>query len=103
MSDSGDVAAVSSDLLRGAEEIAAEIYGDTSPTAVRRIYHEQARWPVFKLDSSGVLYALRSRIRQHLETMSANKEAAIATAQVAAQESKPLRRRRRRARASAAV
>jgi len=44
-----------------------------------------------------------SRIRQHLETMSANKEAAIATAQVAAQESKPLRRRRRRARASAAV
>jgi hypothetical protein len=35
--------------------------------------------------------------------MSANKEAAIATAQVAAQESKPLRRRRRRARASAAV
>jgi hypothetical protein len=71
---------LSSDLLRGAAQIAAEIYGDSGRKAQRRLYHEQDRWPVFRLDDTGVLYALRSRLRAHLEMKSIEVEARIVAA-----------------------
>jgi hypothetical protein len=92
MSDQLDLA---DDLLRGAREIAKEIYGEDDRKAVRRLYHEQDRWPIFQHDDNGALYALRSRIRAHLHAMSAAKEAAIAVASVAKTTPAPPRRRRR--------
>jgi hypothetical protein len=68
------------DLLRGAKAIAAVIYGTDDDAAIRRLYHEQERWPVFRLDENGVLYALRSRIKAHLLAKSAEKEARMAAA-----------------------
>jgi hypothetical protein len=77
MSDQLDLA---DDLLRGGKNLAKEIYGKDDPKHVRKIYHEQDKWPIFQLDDSGVLYALRSRLRAHLEAKSAEKEARIAAA-----------------------
>jgi hypothetical protein len=94
MSDQLDLA---DDLLRGGQDIAKEIYGKSDRKAIRRLYHEQERWPVFKLDDTGTLYALRSRIRAHLEAKSAVKEARIAAATktTAKTTAQPPRRRRR--------
>src|SRR5262245_2661481 len=94
MTDQPDLA---DDLLRGGEALAREIYGSTDPAAVRRIYHEQARWPIFKLDDTGVLYGLRSRISAHLAAKSAEKEAQMAAAakEAALKAAKPKPRRRR--------
>src|SRR5262245_26517494 len=88
---------VSADLLRGVKEIALEIYGSADKATVRRLYHEQDRWPLFKLDKSGVLYGLRSRIRAHIAAKSAEKEARIAFADTAIQKKtvRPPRKRRR--------
>jgi hypothetical protein len=77
MPDQPDLA---DDLLRGAKVIAKEIYGEDDRKAIRRLYHEQDRWPIFQLDESGVFFALRSRIRAHLQAKSAEKEARIAAA-----------------------
>jgi hypothetical protein len=84
--------------LRGAEALALEIYGNNEPATVRRIYHEQDRWPIFKLDETGVLYGLRSRIRAHLAAKSAEKEARIAAAAASKPSVRPKPRRRRRSR-----
>jgi hypothetical protein len=101
MADRSDLAG---DLLRGGREIALAIYGSSNKAAVRRLYHEQDRWPVFTLDESGVLYALRSRLQAHLEAQSAEKEARILAAAKAAPAVKGATRpvpRRRRTRSSA--
>ena len=98
MSDQPDLAVVHGDLLRGAKEICLEIYGVDDEPTIRRLYHEQARWPVFKLDDSGVLYALRSRIRAHLLAKSMEKEAIIAAAAKSpTPNAVPSKRRRRKA------
>ena len=87
---------LASDLLRGAKNIALELYGSDDPAAQRRVYHEQDRWPIFQLDESGVLYALKSRLRAHLEAKSIEKESRIAAAASTSdlKASKPRRRRR---------
>ena len=77
MSDQRDLAA---DLVRGGKVLAKEIYGHDDPKHIRKLYHEQDRFPIFQLDDSGVLYALRSRLRAHLEAKSAEKEGRIAAA-----------------------
>jgi hypothetical protein len=69
------------DLLRGAGEIVTELYGADTPVNRRRLYHEQDRWPLFRLESDGVFYALRSRLRAFVEAKSAEREAEIAAAQ----------------------
>jgi hypothetical protein len=97
MSDQLDLA---TDLLRGGRVIAKEIYGKDDPKHIRRLYHEQGNWPVFQLDDSGVLYALKSRLRAHLQAKSAEKEARIAAAAEEAAKNAtktivPPRRRRR--------
>ena len=69
------------DLLRGAGAIAIELYGVDTPGNRRRLYHEQDRWPLFRLESDGVFYALRSRLRAFVEAKSAEREAEIAAAQ----------------------
>src|SRR5262245_52781128 len=88
MTDQSDLA---EDLLYGGQEIALAIYGKKDKATVRRLYHEQARWPIFKLDDSGVLYALRSRIKAHLAAKSAEKEAQILAATQAAAGRKTVR------------
>ena len=100
MVDRSDLA---DDLLRGCSEIALVVYGKKDKATVRRLYHEQDRWPIFKLDDSGVFYALRSRIEAQLAAKSAEKEAQIlAAAQAAsarkAARPKPQSRRRARSR-----
>ena len=102
MSDQLDL---SDDLLRGAKVIAKEIYGEDDRKAIRRLYHEQDKWPIFQLDDTGFLYALRSRLRAHLEAKSAQSEARIAAAaaQAAAKATAQSSRRRRRARPTKAA
>jgi hypothetical protein len=90
MSDQFDLA---DDLLRGGKVIAKEIYGKDDRKHIRKIYHEQNKFPIFQLDDSGVLYALKSRLRAHLEAKSAESEARIAAA--AKTTVQPPRRRRR--------
>jgi hypothetical protein len=68
------------DLLRGAGEIAIELYGADTPANRRRLYHEQDRWPLFRLENDGVFYALRSRLRAFVAAKSAAREAEIAAA-----------------------
>jgi hypothetical protein len=98
---------VADDLLRGAGEIVVEIYGEDTPANRRRFYHEQGRWPCFKLDPTGVLYALKSRLRAHCSLKSAEAEGRItaaANAKATAAVVKAPRRRRaqRRARSNQA-
>jgi hypothetical protein len=93
MSDQLDLA---DDLLRGGKVIAKEIYGEDDRKAVRRLYHEQAKWPIFQLDDTGFLYALRSRLRAHLEAKSTEKEAYIAAGAGKTTAQPPRRRRRPR-------
>jgi hypothetical protein len=69
-----------SDLLRGAGAIVTELYGADTPANRRRLYHEQDRWPLFRLEDDGVFYALRSRLRAFVEGKSAEREAQIAAA-----------------------
>ena len=97
MADQSDLA---SDLLHGGSEIALVIYGKNDKATVRRLYHEQNRWPIFKLGDSGVFYALRSKIQAHLEAKSAEKETKILAAassaaalKAAKTQAKPQRRR----------
>jgi hypothetical protein len=68
------------DLMRGAERIAAFIYQDDSPQAVRRLYHEASRLPVFQNVKGGPLHALKSRLLKHFEALSIVKERQIAEA-----------------------
>jgi hypothetical protein len=105
MADRSDLAA---DLLTGGKEICTDIYGDAEKSTLRRFYYEvaQGRWPVFRLDndSHSVLYALRSKLREHIETKTAERRARLLAAKKAASVSKPPKaRRRRRARSSAAA
>jgi hypothetical protein len=92
-------ASVGQDLLRGAGEICVELYGADTKENRRRLYHEQKRWPLFRLEDDGVLYALRSRLRAHVAAKSAIREAQITAAALAEadvpKQSKPHRRRQR--------
>ena len=95
------------DLLRSAGEIAAEIYGADTPANRRRLYHEQDRWPLFRLEDDGVLYALRSRLRSFITAKSTEREAQIAAAAGVLSEAKiprqPKQRRRRKRTAGVAT
>jgi|SRR6516164_10764638 hypothetical protein len=97
MADQSDLAG---DLLRGGKQIALVLYGNDSPEAVRRLYHEQHLWPVFQLDDCGVLYALKSRLLAFVASKSSEAEARILAAAKPAKPPKPapmpLRARRRR-------
>ena len=93
------------DLLRGARRIARELYpADESEKALRRVYNEQHRWPIWSED--GVLFALRSRLRAHAEAKSAQREAEIAAAEIGGRQpqfkASSKSRRRRAARKAAA-
>src|SRR5262245_15763703 len=95
------------DLLRGAADIAQEMFGSRDRSAQRKVYHLRAQLPVFQLEEDGLLYAFRSRLRSFLEAQSAVKEqhiAAVATAKPLAVKSLPSKSkpRRRRARKAAA-
>jgi hypothetical protein len=94
MADQSDLAG---ELLRGGREIALVLYGDDSPEAVRRLYHEQDQWPVFQLDDNGMLFALKSRLLAFLTNKSAEAEARILAAAKPAPMPKPPKPRRRRA------
>jgi len=96
MADQSDLAG---DLLRGGREIALVLYGDDSPEAVRRLYHEQDQWPVFQLDDNGMLFALKSRLLAFIANKSAEVEARLFAAAKSApmpKPPKPLKARRRR-------
>jgi hypothetical protein len=68
------------DLLRGGKPIARVAYNDDSPKAVRRLYAEMARLPVFQLTPRGPLFAFRSRLLKHFEALSLAKEQQIVEA-----------------------
>jgi hypothetical protein len=94
MSDPIDPAA---DLLRGAKEIALAIYGKDDQATVRRVYYEQDRWPIFRLDDTGVLFALRSRIAAHTRNQSLALESRLVAGKVRdSQRPMPVKSRRRR-------
>jgi hypothetical protein len=50
------------DLLFGAAEIAAEVYGD--PRKRSRVYHNRDKWPIFYIGP--MLCARRSSLRKHI-------------------------------------
>jgi hypothetical protein len=94
MSDPDDPAA---DLLRGAKEIALAIYGKEDKATIRRIYYEAPRWPIFRLDDTGVLFALRSRIAAHMRNQSLALEAQLLAGKGRdTQRPKPAKPRKRR-------
>jgi hypothetical protein len=72
------------DLLIGAAAIAEEIFGESDRPAQRRVYHLKKSIPVFQLEtdsgSGGVLYAFRSKLREHMQAKSREQEARIAAA-----------------------
>lgn len=105
MAGPSDLAA---DLLSGGAEICTDIYGRADKSTLRRFYYEVAcgRWPVFRLDndSNSVLYALRSKLRAHVEAKTAEREAKMLAAEKATSVRKvapPKAHRRRRARSPA--
>jgi hypothetical protein len=103
MADPTDLAA---DLLTGGADICTDIYGRADKATLRKFYYEvsRGRWPVFRLDNdtNSVLYALRSKLRAHVEAKTAEREAKMLAAEKAASVSKPLKARpRRRARSVA--
>jgi hypothetical protein len=92
-----DQTELSNDLLRGAAAIAMEIFGRDDLSAQRKVHHLRARLPVFQIDDKkgGALFAFRSRLRAHLENMSAEKESRLAAAvMVKPAVVRPSRRRR---------
>jgi hypothetical protein len=96
MSDPTDPA---KDLLRGAKAIALAIYGKDDKATVRRIYHdhEKSRWPIFRLDDTGMLFALRSRITAHTRNQSLAMEAQLLAGKARdTYRPKPAKPRRRR-------
>jgi len=105
MADRSDLAA---DLLTGGAEACTFIYGRADKSTLRRFYYEVAcgRWPVFRLDNdtNSVLYALKSKLRAHVEAKAAVCQAKMLATEKAASVSKPPKaRRRRRGRSSASV
>jgi hypothetical protein len=88
---------LASDLLHGAQAIGEVLYGPNHRHAARKVYNNQDRLPVFKLEGSTILLALRSRLTAHLHAKSSEKEERIAatttTKPVAAIKAAPKRRR----------
>jgi hypothetical protein len=84
---------LSEDLLRGAQAIGEVLYGPDDPHAARKVYNNQDRLPVFKLEGSTLLLALRSRLTAHLHAKSLEKEGRIAVPVKTAQPKQPRRRR----------
>ena len=66
--------------LRGGKPIARVVYNDDSRKAVRRLYNEMSRLPVFQLTPRGPLYAFELRLLKHLEMLSDAKEQEITEA-----------------------
>jgi hypothetical protein len=90
------------ELLDGAQEIAEYMYGD-DPAAVRRVYHLRNKLPIFTIDGSTLLHALKSQLRAHMEARGEQRAAQIAAAAAAAQAAEavnPRRARRRRRKAA---
>ena len=98
-----DFPELADDLLRGAQAIGEELYGPDDPHAARKVYNNQDRLPVFKLEGSTILLALKSRLRAHLAAKSMEKEQRIAAAAVVAplKTAQPERRRQVRRRQAA--
>jgi hypothetical protein len=91
-----DQAELKNDLLRGAAAIAMEIFGSDDLVAQRKLHHLRDRLPVFQIDGKkgASLFAFRSRLRAHLENMSAEKEASmVPAAAIKLAAPKPRRRR----------
>jgi hypothetical protein len=86
---------INQDLLRGAGEIVTELYGADTPANRRRLYHEQNRWPLFRLEDDGVLYALRSRLRSFIAAKANEREAQIAAAHAFSETEIPQQPKRR--------
>jgi hypothetical protein len=81
------------DLLHGAQAIGEVLYGRNDPHAARKVYNNQDRLPVFKLEGSTILLALRSRLAAHLHAKSLEKEERIAGKPVV--KATPKQRRRK--------
>jgi hypothetical protein len=99
MADPSDLAA---DLLSGGAAICTVVYGQADKVTLRKFYYEvsRGRWPVFRLDndSNSSLYALRSKLRAHVEAKTAEREARMLAADkvAAVRKTTPSRSRRRR-------
>jgi hypothetical protein len=87
------------DLLHGAQAIGEVLYGPNDPHAARKVYNNAERLPVFKLEGSTILLALRSRLTAHLHAKSLEKEERIAGAKPAAVTKAAPKRRRQAQRA----
>ena len=74
--------------LRGGKPI-ARVFWASSRKAVRRLYNEMDRLPVFQVTPRGVLYAFESRLLKHLEMLSDAKEQEIAKATMGALPTPP--------------
>lgn len=85
------------DLLHGAQAIGEMLYGRNDPHAARKVYNNQDRLPVFKLEGSTILLALRSRLTAHLHAKSAEKEQRIMGARPAPVVKAAPKQRRRQA------
>jgi hypothetical protein len=79
-----DFTELSGDLLRGAQAIGEVLYGPDDPHAARKVYNNKDRLPVFTLEGSTILLALRSRLAAHLHAKSSEKEERIAATKPAA-------------------
>jgi hypothetical protein len=97
-------------LLRGARQIAPlvypELFEEDSLAAIRKLYNEWRRYPIFQLGDNTELLVLEDRLQSFLEARSAAAEVAaeMATADPkAALPPPPKARRRRRVRSSAFV
>jgi hypothetical protein len=102
MTDTTIKESLADELLDGAQEIAEFMYGD-DPAAVRRVYHLRHKLPIFNVDGSSILYALKSQLRAHMEARGEQRAAQIAAAAAAAQAAEAVspRRARRRKRPQA--
>jgi hypothetical protein len=88
---------LSEDLLRGAQAIGEVLYGPDDPHAARKVYNNQDRLPVFKLEGSTLLLALKSRLKAHLAAKSMEKEVRLAApVAVPGETAQPKQSQRRR-------
>ena len=94
--------------LRGSKPICRFYYGSDTDKDVRRLYNDAPHLPIFQLVPGGPFHAFPSKLTQHLEALSAQKERAIAEAAKfdadtpAAPKSAPARSRKPPARVAAA-
>jgi len=99
-----DQSGLADDLLRGAAAIAQEMFGKRTRSAQRKVYHlrPQLGGAVFQLDENGMLFAFRSRLREHLKRRAQEEEERIAALEAVKSiaESTPARSKARRRRST---